>query len=80
MLKIPTGGRQTSWLFTKRGYRKTEIKVVRVGLEPGASRRTVRVPVDDLTTWLRRLGAGIFGIAFYRKLIFCLFFYRSEPE
>ena len=35
MLKISTGGRQTSWLFTKRGLRFEG--VVRVGLEPGAS-------------------------------------------
>ena len=56
-----------------------QIQVVRVGPNPGPH-AGLRVPVDDLTTWLRRLGAGIGGIAFYRKLIFCLFFYRSEPE
>ena len=50
MLKIPTGGRQTSWLFTKRGLgfenRTTvkQIQVVRAGLEPGASGLHVRRP------------------------------------
>ena len=43
MLKIPTGGRQTSWLFTKHalgfenGATVKQIQVVRVGLGPGAS-------------------------------------------
>ena len=48
--KIPTGGKQISWLLTKCGpgfgNRATvkQIQVVRVGLEPGASRLQVWCP------------------------------------
>ena len=50
MLKIPIAGRQTSWLFTKRGLgiengaTVKQIQEVRAGLEPGASRLQVRRP------------------------------------
>ena len=36
IVKIPTGGRQISWLLTKRG--------LGAGLEPGASRLHVLAP------------------------------------
>ena len=44
MLKIPTGGRQTSWLFTERGLgfengaTVKQIQVVRAGVELGQPR------------------------------------------
>ena len=50
MSKIPTGGRQTSWLFTKRGlgFKKgatvKQTQVVRAGLEPGTSGLQVQCP------------------------------------
>ena len=49
-MKIPTGGRQTSWLITNCGLgfgnRATvkQIQVVRGGLEPGTSGLQVRHP------------------------------------
>ena len=50
MLKIPTGGRQTSWKFTKHGLgfenraAVKQIQVVIAGLEPEASRLQVQRP------------------------------------
>ena len=45
LLKIPTGGRQTSWLFTKRG--------LGTGLEPGASRFTNNLTVKQYKIGLK---------------------------
>ena len=55
-LKIPTGGRQTSWLFTKMTkelnlglQRNNSSLVARTGLEPATSRFQVRPPNTSTT-------------------------------
>ena len=56
MLKIPTCGRQTTWVFTEHlqsGATVKQIQVVRAGLEPGASALTTtprRLP-KDIKAW-----------------------------
>ena len=58
MLKIPNGGRQTSWLFTKRGLgfgntatvKQIQVVTCRAGLEPGG-------------LWITSLGPKLLGHA-----------------
>ena len=60
-LKIPTGRRQASWLFTSVAKELAELGsvvkqlqvVVRAGLEPGNSGFQVRCPNHSATVWLR---------------------------
>ena len=55
MLKIPNGGRQTSWLFTMRGLgfangdTVKQIQVVSAGLERGTSGLQDRRPDNKVT-------------------------------
>ena len=68
-LRIPTGGRLTSWLFTQRGgveFGATEDKSIQWqggGLEPGTSGLQVQHP----TTRPRSPPPGVLKLYFFKK-------------